>query len=224
MEKNNLCVVVRDIPSGAARRSWTLRADNQGHHHGRIPLSEQPLYLDLKWRATAADEVKQVGVFRLDLVGLLRDGYIRQEASGASTSDVRLRIVRADEGSFYVQANQQGPRFLMSGTSTAQEPQSTNQPAVTSIRVEYADGSADAIRFVHQGVCPLYSLSRKRSDTEMRDLGPHTAGAIAIILFRTALATKRTDYPFNEPKLVEALRLYVEEWSAQRTQEMNNPC
>jgi hypothetical protein len=99
----------------------------------------------------------------------------------------------------------------------------TNQPAITSIRVEYADGSCDAMRLLHRGVCPLFSLSRKRADTEMRDLGPHTAGAIAIILFRSALATERTEYPFHEPKLVEALRPYIEDLAAQKKQEVSKP-
>jgi len=51
----------------------------------------------------------------------------------------------------------------------------------------------------------------------MHDFGAHTSGAIAMILFRTALATERTDYPFHEPKLVEALRPYMEElWSEKK--------
>jgi hypothetical protein len=97
------------------------------------------------------------------------------------------------------------------------------QPSVTSIHVEYADGSCDDMRLLHRGVCPLFRLSRKRPDTEMRDLGPHTSGAIAIILFRTVLATERTEHPFHEPKLVEALRPYLEELSAQRKLEMSKP-
>jgi hypothetical protein len=103
------------------------------------------------------------------------------------------------------------------------EPATSRQPAVTSIRLEYADGSSDDIRLLHRGVCPLFRLSRKRPDTEMRDLGPHTSGAIAIILFRTALATTRTEYPFQEPKLVEALRPYLEELSSQKKQEASKP-
>lgn len=99
------------------------------------------------------------------------------------------------------------------------EPAISRQPAVTSIRLEYADGSCDDIKFLHRGVCPLFRLSRKRPDTEMRDLGAHTSGAIAIILFRTALATERTEYPFHEPKLVEALRPYLEELSSMKKPE-----
>ena len=103
------------------------------------------------------------------------------------------------------------------------EPAISRQPAVTSIRLEYADGSCDDIKLLQRGICPLFRLSRKRPDTEMRDLGAHTSGAIAIILFRTALATERTEYPFYEPKLVEALRPYLEELSSQKKQEVSKP-
>jgi|GEM_PF-117437 len=113
MDDKNLCKVVQDIPPGAAKCRWTLRADNHGHYHGRTSLSKSPLYLELHWRLTADDSVRRVGVFRLDLIGLLRDGYIRREPTDSNCSDVRLRIVRADNGCFYVQTNQHGPRLLL---------------------------------------------------------------------------------------------------------------
>src|SRR6266436_6729575 len=101
MENHNLCKVVQDIPPNAAKRRWTLRADNHGHHNSIVQLSESPLYLHLHWRPTAVDSVRRVGVFRLDLTGLLRDGYIRPEPADSHGPDVRLRIIRADDGSFY---------------------------------------------------------------------------------------------------------------------------
>jgi hypothetical protein len=117
MENHNLCEVVQDIPPGAAKCCWTLRADNHGHHHSRIRLSKSPLYLELHWRPTADDSAQRVGVFRLDLTGLLRDGYIRPEQKDSYGSNVRLRVFRADDGSFYVQTNQHGPRLLLCKTS-----------------------------------------------------------------------------------------------------------
>jgi hypothetical protein len=223
MENHELSELVQNIPPCAARRSWKLRADNHGHHHGRVGLSESPLYLELHWRATAIDAVRPVGIFRLDLDGLFRDGYIRPETSDSSGSDVRLRIVRADDGSFYVQANQHGPRLLLPSSASSTNPQSGRQQPVTFIHVEYADGSSDEIKLLQCGICPLFGLSRKRPDSEMFNLGAHTAGAIAIILFRTALATERTEYPFHEPKLVEALRPYLEKFSSQKKQDGSRP-
>ncbi len=113
MENHNLCEAVQVIPPSAAHRHWTLRADNHGHHHGRVSVSECPLYLELDWRRSADDSVRQVGIFRLDLVGLLRDRYIRPEPADSRGPDVRLRIVRADDGSFYVQTNRHGPGLLL---------------------------------------------------------------------------------------------------------------
>jgi hypothetical protein len=89
-----------------------LRDDNAGNHHGVVRLSESPLYLILFWRKTAADEVHSVGVFRLDLPELLKDGYIRYEPVDLPGPDVRLRVVRT-HGHFYVQVNDDGPRALM---------------------------------------------------------------------------------------------------------------
>jgi len=103
------------------------------------------------------------------------------------------------------------------------EPAKLKQPVVTSIRLEYSDGSCDDIKLLQRGICPLYRLSRKRPDSEMHNLGAHTSGAIAIILFRTALATERTEYPFYEPKLVEALRPYLDNLSLQKKQEVAKP-
>lgn len=76
-------------------------------------LSESPLYLDLSWRQTVADPVRHVGVYRLDLTGLLREGYIRPERKSSGGLDVRLRIFRADDGSFYVQKKRREEGLLM---------------------------------------------------------------------------------------------------------------
>lgn len=113
MDTHTLCEAVQDIPRGAAHRHWTLRADNHAHHHNIVSLSESPLFLELHWRPTAVDSARPVGVFRLDLDGLLRDGYIRHEPAGSHGSDVRVRVVRDDDGSFYVETKRDGPRLLL---------------------------------------------------------------------------------------------------------------
>jgi hypothetical protein len=117
MENHNLFKIVEDIPPGAAARHWILRADYRcaggSHWHAKVNLSESPLYLELGWHQTADDPVQHVGVFCLDLTRLLRDGYIRPESKDSQNSDVRLRIFRADEGSFYVQTNQRGRGLLL---------------------------------------------------------------------------------------------------------------
>jgi len=109
MRNLNACTAVQALPTGVPLRRWTLRADNNSHHHGIVRLSESPLYLDLSWRATAADRPQPVGTFRLDLIALSKNGCIRSESAGS----VRLRIVRTEDGCFYVQAKSNGPRELL---------------------------------------------------------------------------------------------------------------
>lgn len=114
MEQHNLCEFVEDFPRGVKCRRWVLRAEYQGgHHHAKVHLSECPLYLELHWHLAADDQVRRVGVFRLDLTGLLRGGYVRRDPKESRDPNVRLRIVRDDDGNFYVQTNQLGPRFLL---------------------------------------------------------------------------------------------------------------
>src|SRR5712691_6039532 len=111
---HNLCEFMHDAPPGIKCRHWILRAEYQGgHYHAKVHLSESPLYLELSWHLTAGDQVRRVGVFRFDLIGLLRDGYIRRDPRDSRDPDVRLRIVRDSDGNFYVQTNQRGPRLLL---------------------------------------------------------------------------------------------------------------
>lgn len=110
-ELSDLCAAVAHVPLGASHRSWTLRVDNHAHHHSKVRLGESPLYLELSWRATKVAPVHRVGIFRLDLYGLLQSGYIRPERG--IESEVRLRVVRDENGHFYVQVNEDGPRLRM---------------------------------------------------------------------------------------------------------------
>jgi hypothetical protein len=107
-QQQQLCVRVR-VGAQNAMRDWTLRADNQNHHHGVVRLSESPLTLALSWKRTIADKSQAVGTFRLDLPGLLAGGYLRRE--GGSEDAVRLRIVRTDEGSFWIECRNGAPRL-----------------------------------------------------------------------------------------------------------------
>jgi hypothetical protein len=113
MINRDLCESVQGAPPGANIRRWTLRNDNHSHYHNVVNISESPLYLELSWRQTATDPVRRVGIFRLNLLGLLQSGYIRWEPVNSSGPEARLRIVRAVDGQFYVQVNQKGLRILL---------------------------------------------------------------------------------------------------------------
>jgi hypothetical protein len=117
MGNNNLCEVVQDIPPGAAARHWVLRADYRcaggSHHHAKgVKLSECPLYLELHWKRTRTGSIRRLGIFRLDLNGLLRGGYIRPESESPQCPEVRLRIFRADDGRFFVQTRHSEPELF----------------------------------------------------------------------------------------------------------------
>jgi hypothetical protein len=109
-ETHPLCAMVSGAPTGASVRNWTLRADNNAHHHGRVRLAESPLYLDLSWRPSATERVEHVGVFRLDLPGLLQGRFIRHDPAGSDGPEVRLRVVRTSDGRFYIQSRAAQPR------------------------------------------------------------------------------------------------------------------
>src|SRR5579862_5788286 len=114
-ERDDLSTAVDTVPAGASSRTWTLRLDNHAHHHGVVRLGESPLYLELSCRATKTAPVTRVGIFRLELYGLLEKGFIRSEGSPTATSDVRLRVVRAENEHFYLQARNSGPRLRLNG-------------------------------------------------------------------------------------------------------------
>ena len=107
MEHATLCTRLTQAPTGAGTRRWTLN-DDRAEHHGVVDLAESPLVLDLRWRRTSGAATNPVGVFRLDLRGLLEAGCIRAEPTQGD-GKVRLRIARQVDGSFWIQARCGGP-------------------------------------------------------------------------------------------------------------------
>lgn len=108
---SSLCARVHSPPVGAHIREWTLRRDNHAHFHRNISAAESPLYLDLSWREDSASDKIHVGVFRLDLGGLLAAGFIRPDPIGSTGAQVRLRVILRDNGRFYLQTRNSGPRL-----------------------------------------------------------------------------------------------------------------
>ena len=86
------------------RRRWVLRDDNQQHYHGRVSLLEDPLLLELWWKADSRGREQLVGVYRLHLAELLEGGYVRLESDSPTETEVRLRFYRGDRGVVYIQA------------------------------------------------------------------------------------------------------------------------
>ena len=101
-------------------------------------ISESPLHLALSWKCDTDAPAQSVGTFKLDLGGLLNAGYIRSEDT-RDQGAVRLRIVRTDDGSFWIQSRSDLPRL---GIPVARGSKLRVQQAVN----KHADVLDDAVR------------------------------------------------------------------------------
>lgn len=88
-----------------------MRDDNQQHYHGRIPLREDPLLLELRWKADARSREQVVGIYRLHLRELLEANYVRRESDLPAETDVRLRFHRGDRGVIFIQSGSGQPEL-----------------------------------------------------------------------------------------------------------------
>ena len=103
---------VEVAPTGVKPRRFTLRDDNAQHYHRQMGIIESPVYVDLAWRANAKSQVYSLGLFRLDLRGLLSAGYIRLERPSWE-DEVRVRFYRANNGMIYLQVKQGSPALAV---------------------------------------------------------------------------------------------------------------
>ena len=78
-------------------------------------------------------------------------------------------------------------------------------PRVTRIHVEYEDGSFDNMELLPGDDLPLYDLRRKQGGSRKRNLGAHTGGAVAALLFLTASSSFRREYSAMDPDVVKLL-------------------
>lgn len=113
MHDSTLCQKVQQAPAGAKTRRWVLNDATNSNYHSVVNVNESPLFLHLSWRHSAKDPIQFVGIFRLDLPGLLQNGYVRPEPKDSYGPEIRLRIVRHRDGDFYIQVNQEGSKLLI---------------------------------------------------------------------------------------------------------------
>lgn len=109
---NELVRRVESAPAGVRPLRFTLRDDNAQHYHRRMLIIQSPVYVKLAWRATAMSQVHSLGVFRLDLRGLLSAGYIRRERPNWE-GEVRVRFYRANNGVIYLQSKRGSPALAV---------------------------------------------------------------------------------------------------------------
>ena len=113
MRDPDLCQRVEHAPAGVKMRRWVLNDTTNSNHYGVVRLGESPLYLHFSWRRSARDPIQFVGIFQLNLPGLLKKGYVRPEPKDSYGPVIRLRIAWARDGKFFVQVNQDGPKLLL---------------------------------------------------------------------------------------------------------------
>jgi hypothetical protein len=80
--------------------------------HRQMRIIESPVYVELAWRANAKSQVHSLGLFRLDLRGLLSAEYIRAERPNWE-DEVRVRFYRASNGMIYLQTKQESPALAV---------------------------------------------------------------------------------------------------------------
>lgn len=85
-----------------------------------------------------------------------------------------------------------------------------SEPKITRIHVEYEDGSSDDIEHLSHEETAFYGLTRKRPDAGKHNLGLHSSGAIAALLFVTALHGRRREYSCVDPEIVKQLKTLSE--------------
>jgi len=92
---------------------WTYNDQSGYYTRGGLSLDQSPIALTLYFRKNASSpKTKVVDFVLLDLHRLLDDEYIRYDSK---TPNVRVRIVRGEDGCFYIQQKKGTPRYLLNG-------------------------------------------------------------------------------------------------------------
>lgn len=95
-------------PGSGAKVSYVTGNDTSGRHNTTVWVYTDTRELVLKWRKSADTAKVPVGVFRLDLKGLLKAGHCKMEGQGGHKIRfniyhdkdrwLRVRIKRKDRG------------------------------------------------------------------------------------------------------------------------------
>ena len=90
--------------------------------------------------------------------------------------------------------------------------------SISSIQIDYADGSYDIIKPIQEDPILISSLERTNADGDSIYNRFHTNGAIAALLFMTAFSNRRTEYFSHDPKVGALLNA----WKADTEENPNN--
>jgi hypothetical protein len=93
-------------------RNWTGNdARAARDYFDRVRLDESPLVLRLSWRRDRHTPSRLVGVFRLDLHALLRDGYVYVPDN--HPKEVVLRFLHTPSDEIQIVRNQRSPALTI---------------------------------------------------------------------------------------------------------------
>jgi len=81
--------------------------------------------------------------------------------------------------------------------------------SISRINIVYSDGSYDNISLIQNGKYPLFSLDRQQEGDAMVSLGAHSSGAIATLLFMTAISNQRTEYSSRDPRVAALIQSWI---------------
>jgi hypothetical protein len=199
MQNINLCQRVETIPPGEKTRQWVLNDSTNSNFHNIVHLGESPLYLHFSWRRSARDPIQFVGIFKLDLPGLLQYGYVRLENDEPNNSNIRLRIKHKIDGIFYIQVNDNNPSLLMNAIS----PNNDQGPLEMKNQVENPKINKNEIdQLIISKQIFLHGIEHsKKSGQINRMIAIHNIHNSIEILLRGILYTsdkKFSDYKFDE--------------------------
>ena len=84
-------------------RDWTGNDESARQHHGRVSLNASPLKLRLSWKHSPKDSSHLIGIYELDLRGLLEAAYVRVKPK--TENENRLRFYHGHDNLIYIQVN-----------------------------------------------------------------------------------------------------------------------
>ncbi len=90
-------------------RHWTGNDDTDRHYHIAVPRIQDPLFLHLFWKKRSNAPAEFIGTFRLNIGGLLSEGYIRMDGR----DKVRLLICHCRDDILYIQTKSGKPALAI---------------------------------------------------------------------------------------------------------------
>lgn len=69
--------------------------------------------LELLWKPDALTTAVSVGIYKLDLPGLLESGYVRLENEVSPNDEIRLRSYRSPEDEILIKGRNGGPALAI---------------------------------------------------------------------------------------------------------------